>query len=97
MDEHNPLPTQDEIYKLVKDNNRMLKAMRRDAFVGGIFKFIWWGLILVVLPYFTWLYIQPYLQGALNTYQGVQQKADSVNASVSGFQDLLKKFGIGGQ
>jgi hypothetical protein len=42
------LPTLDEIYKLVKDNNRMLHSMRRDAFVKGVLGTIWW--IFQTLP-----------------------------------------------
>ncbi|MES2134979.1 MAG: hypothetical protein V4449_01915 [Patescibacteria group bacterium] len=87
-----------EMYDLTKENNKMLKAMRRDAFVGGIVKFIFWIIVFVVIPYLTWLYVQPYLQGFLDTYQKVQQTADSVSSSTtadfSQFQEFLKKFGI---
>lgn len=85
-----------EIYELAKDNNKMLKAMRRDAFVGGILKFVVWVFMFIVLPYVAWLFIQPYLQGAVDTYQKVQNTADTVNtttnANLSQFQDLLKVF-----
>ena len=48
-------PTRDELYKLVKENNRMLKQMRRDALIGGILKFVWWIAILFVFPYFLYV------------------------------------------
>lgn len=86
----------DEIYTLTKDNNRMLRAMRRDAFVGGVVKFIIWVIMFVVLPYIAWLFIQPYLQGAVDSYQKVQKTADAVNASAganaSQLQELFKVF-----
>lgn len=88
-----------EMYEWTKENNRMLKAIRRDAFIGGIVKFIFWFIFLVVIPYISWLYIQPYLQGVLDTYQKVQHTADTVSTSagvnMSQLQDLLKKFGVG--
>ncbi|MES2014785.1 MAG: hypothetical protein V4437_03155 [Patescibacteria group bacterium] len=87
-----------EIYELVKDNNRILHAMRRDAFIGGIIKFIFWIIVLVILPYISWLFIQPYVQGALDTYQNVKQTTSSVSntttADLSKLQELLKQFGI---
>lgn len=85
-----------ELYELAKENNHMLRTMRRNAMIGGIVKFIFWIIMLVVLPYVTWLYIQPYVEGALHTYQSVQGKANSIttgtNADVSQIQDLLKKI-----
>lgn len=92
----------DELYEMVRENNHMLKSQRRAAFVGSIFKVIWWALILVILPYFTWLYLQPYLDTIMGQYQTVQQKgtaiqdqAQGLQTQISGLTDLLKEFGIG--
>jgi hypothetical protein len=92
----------DELYELVRENNHMLKSQRRSAFVGNIVKVIWWALILVILPYFTWLYLQPYLDTILGQYQSAQQKgaviqdqAQDLQKQISGFSELLKEFGIG--
>jgi len=99
----------EEMYQMVKENNSMLRSARRSAFIGGIFKIIWWALILVILPYLTWLYIQPYLENVMSQYQNIQgqgaalqnqagdlQKQIDSLGGVGGLQDLLKKFGIGG-
>lgn len=92
----------DELYEMVRENNHMLKSARRSAFVGNIVKVIWWALILVILPYFTWLYLQPYLNTVLGQYQTVQQKgtaiqdqAQGLQTQISGLTELLKEFGIG--
>lgn len=89
-----------EMYELTKENNHMLKAMRRDAFIGGIVKFIVWVALFIILPYIAWLFIQPYLQGALDTYQNVQKTTSAVSnttsVNLSKLDELLKKFG-GGQ
>ena len=88
-----------EMYEFTKENNHMLKAMRRDAFVGGIVKFIVWVALFIVLPYIAWLFIQPYLQGALDTYQNVQKTTSAVSnttsVNLSKLDELLKKFGSG--
>ena len=85
-----------------EENNHMLKGQRRAAFVGNIFKIVWWALILVILPYFTWLYLQPYLDTIMGQYQTVQEKGTAIKTQtqglqtqISGLTDLLKEFGIG--
>jgi hypothetical protein len=90
MDQEKALPTADEIYRLVKENNQMLKAMRRDAFVKGILGFVWWIFILIVLPYISWLFIQPYIKSITDAAQGVQNTQNSINSSIQGLPDLNK-------
>ncbi len=51
---------------LAKENNKLLKAMRRDAFIGGALRIILW---LAVLGSSYFLAIQ-YLQPLLSTYSG---------------------------
>lgn len=79
-----------ELHALTKENNRMLKDMRRDAMIGGIIHFIWWVILVVVLPYFTWLFLQPYLEGLLNAYQAAQGQSAQVTATLN---DLQKASG----
>lgn len=80
-----------EIYELTKENNRMLHRMRRNSIIGGIFKIIWWALVLglpVVLYYY---YFQPYLDQLQSAYQGVQQGGQfpELPAEIRGFIDRL--------
>ena len=42
---------------LTKDNHRMLRAMRRDAWFGFVGKIIFWVALIVIPLYF----LQPYL------------------------------------
>lgn len=85
------------MYELTKENNKILKAMRRDAFIGGILKAIMWFIFLVVIPYLTWLYIQPYVQGVLDTYQKVQDTTTAVSNTTtmdfSKVQEFFEQFG----
>lgn len=81
-----------QLVEMVKENNRMLKAMRRDAFIGGVLHFIWWVIILVVIPYFTWLWLQPYIENLTGAYQNAQHTTAQASADLSKFQDFFKPF-----
>ncbi|MEN9390602.1 MAG: hypothetical protein RLZZ283_702 [Candidatus Parcubacteria bacterium] len=100
----------EEMYEMVKSNHSMLKSMRRTAFVGGIVKFVFYIVILFVLPYYTWLYIQPYLENVLEQYQQVQgattgaqvqigdlQKQIESFGGMDAFKKMLESIGVGGQ
>lgn len=87
----------EEMYQMVRENNAMLRSARRSAFIGGFFKILWWVAILVVLPYVTWLYLEPYLSTVAAQYQAIEQKSDQLSSEASGLLDLLKQFGIGGE
>lgn len=87
----------EEIYQLTKENNRLLHKMRRAAFWGGVWRFIWWLIILgapVILYYY---FFAPYVERFLTTYQQFQEGTQQVqNFSPSAeLQELLKRFGIG--
>jgi hypothetical protein len=51
----------DEILKYVKDNNKMLHKMRRDAMYRSILGAIWWLIFLVAPIIFYYLYLEPYI------------------------------------
>ena len=84
---------EEEIYRLTKDNNKILHRMRRNAFIGGIVKFIFYILVLVIAP--LWLYVtylSPVLDQAMQTIDQVQGTSVKAQAQFQGFQDALKKF-----
>lgn len=86
-------PTLGEVYKLAKENNRILKAMRRDAFVGGILKFVFWVALFVVLPYIIYsIYLAPYLTSLQAAYQDINTKADTLNSAAQDFEKLKAQF-----
>ena len=94
-----------EMYSMVKENHRMLKDMRRDAFIGGLLQIVWWVVVLIVLPYVSWLFIQPYLQGLMGTYQAAQNQSAQLSGALSELNELgggkfdvsklLEQFGSG--
>lgn len=50
-----------ENLELARENNRLLKAMRRDAIVGGIIRIALWLLVIVGSYYLTMQYLEPLL------------------------------------
>lgn len=82
----------DELLRLTRDNNRILRSMRRSAWLGGIFKLILWvGFFLIPL----WLYLQylaPALEGVLETYKQVQGTSAAAEVQVGKLNDYLKQI-----
>ena len=59
--------TLDEIHALAKDNHKMLRAIRRDQWLGLIGKIIVWAIVLA-LPLFLYQhYFQPIISGFSET------------------------------
>jgi hypothetical protein len=81
-----------ELHALAKENNRMLKDMRRDAFIKSVFAVIWWIIILVVIPYFTWLYLEPYVKTITEAYSNVQTQSQEANDALKQLQELGNNF-----
>lgn len=66
------------IYELERDNNRMLHAMRRNSFIGGIFRVLMW---IAALGIPIWLYMQylaPVLNQAIDTMNKAQESMEKV-------------------
>lgn len=85
--------TLEEVYKLAKENNNMLHAMRRDAFVGGILKFIFWILLFVVLPYIAYVtYLAPYIKSIESAYQNLNEQANTLSGAAQDLEDLKKQI-----
>ena len=80
----------DEIYRLTRENNRMLHAMRRNAFLGTLFKLLVYGGI-ALLSFWAYLqYINPMLEQLLKTMQQMQGTGTQAQVQLQGLQDALK-------
>jgi len=87
------------MYELERDNNRMLRAMRRNSFVGGIFRLLLWVAALGVPVWLYINYLAPVLNQAtetLNQVQGQVQQAKDIGAQISvpfsEFSDMFDKL-----
>jgi len=80
-------------YALAKENNKLLKKMRRGAWLGFIVKMI----IFVGIPIWTYFtFLQPILGQAMGMLEQVQGAAGSAGATASQVQGLLNSIpGLG--
>lgn len=60
-----------ESLALAKENNKLIKDMRRDALIGGVVRIALWLLVLVGSYYLTMQYLGPML-GTFNGAEGAQ-------------------------
>lgn len=82
----------EQILKLTKENNRMLHAMRRNAWLGGIFKVLLWA-GLIIIPF--WLYMQylaPVMQSAMDTMDQLQGTGAKAQAQFSDLNNAMQKL-----
>lgn len=72
-----------ESIEITRENNRLLKAMRRDALIGGIVKVLIWGVLIGGSLYFSLRYLEP----LLTPMQTLQESGQAEQAL-----DLLMDF-----
>lgn len=86
----------EQILTLVKDNNRLLHKMHRNALWGGWLKFILYVVVLVAAP--LWLYatyLAPIMEQVLDTYREVQGTGAKAQAQFSDLKNFFKQFNGG--
>ncbi len=66
--------------------------MRRNAFWGGLFKFIIYGAFLLAPLWFYMTYLNGTVQQALKTINQVQGTGVQAQAQLNSFQELLKQL-----
>lgn len=81
----------EEIRMLVRENNKLLKKIRRDAIIGGILKIVLWILVILASLYFSTKFLEPYLgmlQSATEQPKAPQNIGD-INAFIEQYKGLL--------
>ncbi len=63
----------EETLELTQENNKILKAMRRDAIIGGVIKMAIWIVLGVASFYFSMKFLEPYLKMLPAAGEGGQQ------------------------
>lgn len=88
----------DELLRLTQENNRMLRSMRRNAWIGGILKFVIYFALVVLLPLWLYMtYLAPVLESTLETMNKLQGTGANAQAQFSDLQNLLKQYGFDGE
>ena len=66
--------------ELSKENNRLLRKMRRSAIIGNILRIIWWAVIIGLPIYLYFSVFQPYLQELATVYKNIQTEVGEVGS-----------------
>jgi len=87
----------DEIYQLVRSNNKMLRSLKRQAFWGRVFKIIIYAILLGIPVYLYLTIFQPILAELLDTYSQIQQVGGQLQETTNaiptgGLQGLLNSI-----
>ncbi len=81
------------MYRLVKENNRMLHSMRRNAFWGGLIKILIYAALFLVLPFWLYMtYLAPVVESTMQTMNQIQGTSAKAQAQFGGFQEMLKQL-----
>ena len=64
--------------ELSRENNKMLKRIRRDARIGLLFRILWIAIIIGVPVFLYFTFLQPYVADVLDFYDGVQSQFNSI-------------------
>ena len=73
----------------------MLHAMRRNAFIGGVIKFLLYVGLLVALP--LWLYstyLAPIVESTMEAVEQMQNTGEQTKSQFDKLQELLKQFDL---
>jgi len=84
--------TMQETYRLVRENNQMLHAMRRNAFMWGLIKFFLYLIIFTVPIWFYITYVSGTLDSLINTMNKAQGTAVQTQSKFEGFENAVKNL-----
>ena len=79
--------------ELSEENNKILHSIRRANRLGMIWKIIYW-VAIIAISYGAYIYIQPYVDQLMTTYNGLVGTAASAQKTVSQFSGLDKLLNV---
>ena len=82
----------EEMYRLTKENNRMLHAMRRNAFWGGLFKLLIYAALVIVPLWYYQQYLAPTVEQAMQSIQQMRTTGQQAQAQLTGFQQTIQEL-----
>lgn len=82
-----------EILETSKENNKLLKRMRRAALWGGVLRVIWWAIIIGVPIYLYFSVLQPVFNEVgisfSNILENIENLQEVVGKGVSNITDVV--------
>ncbi len=78
----------EETYKLARANNKILRSMRRRAWIGGVAKIIFWAAMIGIPAWLYYQYAQPLVGQLMETMSQVQGASAQLQNMGGGLQQL---------
>jgi hypothetical protein len=76
--DQSPNPKLDELLRLTEENNKILRGMRRAQRLAAVGRVLYW-IMLALVAYGTYYYLQPYLKQVEEIYSGAGSMWNEVN------------------
>ena len=76
-------------YKLVEENNGMLRSIRRTNRFSVVLRIIYW-VVIIGVSFGAFYLIQPYVNTLMSMYGQVSGNANTVQAASNSLKDLFK-------
>ena len=76
-------------YKMTLENNELLRHMRRAARWASVMRYIYW-IIIIVLSFGAYYFIQPYIDFLTSTLSGLHGSNGSSDSMLQTLQSLMK-------
>ena len=81
-----------ETLRLTRENNAMLHRMRRNAFIGGFFKFVIYAILFAAPIWFYMTYISGTVDNLLSAVNKLEGTTSAAQTKFTGFEDAVKNF-----
>ncbi len=75
----------------MEENNKILRGIRRANRIGVVWRILYW-LVIIGLSVGAYVYIQPYLDRIMKTYQNIEGTASSMQSSGNSLSNFFKSF-----
>ncbi|MCF7834314.1 MAG: hypothetical protein K9L98_03255 [Candidatus Pacebacteria bacterium] len=75
----------DELIRLVEDNNKAIREVRRYIRVGHFLRVVYWIFILGT-AFSAYYFAQPYLGQVKNTFEDTKSDIDGISSFLEGFK-----------
>ncbi|MFH1454893.1 MAG: hypothetical protein ABIF22_01060 [bacterium] len=79
----------EKTYELSKENNHILKGIRRASRWSTIYRIFYW-LLIIGVSVGSYIYIQPYIDSILTAYKNIQGELSNVKSVVDKVSNTIK-------
>ncbi|HEY4527357.1 MAG TPA: hypothetical protein VJK53_05970 [Candidatus Paceibacterota bacterium] len=81
-----------ETYRLAQENNKMLRSMRRQAWLGRIITLIFYAALIGVPVWFYFTYMSDTVNQLLETYSAAKARGAEMQDQYESFTEMFKQF-----